>query len=74
MSYSEEFTEFEDALPASDVAPIEWQDVAAPLGQHGHRHAVGEHLSDGVDEVLRLYRDLFLQTADPRLKQDGRDS
>lgn len=69
-----QLTEAEDALPAGDVTPPEWQQTAAPLGRYHHSHAVGEHLGDGVDEFLGSGRNFLFQAAEPSLKQYGGDS
>ncbi len=66
-------TKFEYAFPAINVPLPKWQVIASPVWKEHHRHAVGEHLCNRVNEILCLGRNLFFQAANACLKQNGWD-
>lgn len=63
-----------DVVPGLDEASPEGQDGAAPPREQGHGLREEQHVVDGGDEAQSAARNLLLQTAQPRLKQDGGDT
>lgn len=64
-------THVTDVVPGLNEALPEGEDAAAPEREQDHSLRQRQHVTDGGDEAQDVFRNLFLQAAQPGLKQDG---
>lgn len=63
-----------EVVPGLNEAFPEGEDATAPAREQEHSLGELQHVIDGVDEAQYVFGNLFLQAAQPGLKQDAGDT